>query len=77
MSMWRGEAMDEDKFTAVMLALGYEQHIIDQFNMSINRTDDETMRIRARKSAIVAKMEDRPYWVIGKMIDDICSPVSG
>ena len=31
MSMWRGEAMDEDKFTAVMLALGYEQHIIEAF----------------------------------------------
>ena len=69
--------MDEKKFTAVMLALGYEQHIIDQFNMSINRTDDEKMRIRARKNAILATMEDRPYWVIGNMIDDICSPVSG
>lgn len=68
--------MDESQFTQIMTILGYEKHIIDQFNASINRTDDEKVRVRARKNAVLAGMDRRPYLGIGIMIDGICDPVS-
>lgn len=68
--------MDESQFTQIMTILGYEKHIIDQFNASIRRSDDEMVRVKARKNAVMAAMEGRPYWGIGIMIDNICDPVS-
>lgn len=63
--------MDEDRFTKVMLALGYEQPIIDLLNNDVRAANHESGRYSARRNAIMLAIEGVPYWRVGEVVHDI------